>query len=217
MKIQSGRRKCGGLSASGGSLDWLRELRHRDLAAPDPGRSYREIPATGLLVRQRYGGHADEPRTEEAFSDYRPVEGLQVAHRATFTRDMSPPFERIVAEHLLRAHHAWAVLADNGYNGAWLRGLFGRQGGRLWHAARRRRRARSQAEARLRRWHRSKRALIETVFSMLADQFTVETTRARSLLGVKVRVAAKLLAFNVSIVLNQILGRPALAMKSLYM
>jgi hypothetical protein len=53
-------------------------------------------PATGLLVRQRYGGHADEPRTEEAFSDYRPVEGLQVAHRATFTREMSPPFERIV-------------------------------------------------------------------------------------------------------------------------
>lgn len=53
-------------------------------------------PATGLLVRQRYGGDADEPRTEEVFSDYRPVEGLQVAHRATFTRELSPPFERIV-------------------------------------------------------------------------------------------------------------------------
>ena len=53
-------------------------------------------PATGLLVRQRYGGDVDEPRTEETFSDYRPVEGLQVAHRATFTREMSPPFERIV-------------------------------------------------------------------------------------------------------------------------
>lgn len=53
-------------------------------------------PATGLLVRQRYGGDADEPRTEETFSDYRSVEGLQVAHHATLKREMSPPFERIV-------------------------------------------------------------------------------------------------------------------------
>jgi hypothetical protein len=53
-------------------------------------------PATGLLVRQRYGGTVDEPPTEETFSDYRLVEGLQVAHRATFTREMSPPFQRIV-------------------------------------------------------------------------------------------------------------------------
>ena len=53
-------------------------------------------PATGLLVRQRYGGDADEPRTEETFSDYRSVEGLQVAHHATLKREMSPPFERLV-------------------------------------------------------------------------------------------------------------------------
>jgi hypothetical protein len=53
-------------------------------------------PATGLLARQRYGGEGDEPVTEEIFSDYRPVQGLQVAHRATLRRDRTPPFERIV-------------------------------------------------------------------------------------------------------------------------
>ncbi len=59
--------------------------------------------------------------------------------------------------------------------------------------------------------------MVETVLSLLADQFTVETTRACSLLGLKTRVAAKLLSYNVSFFINQMLGRSALAMKSLYM
>jgi zinc protease len=53
-------------------------------------------PETGLLDRQRYGGPEGELVTEETFSDYRPVQGLQVAHRATVRRDRNPPFERIV-------------------------------------------------------------------------------------------------------------------------
>ncbi len=52
---------------------------------------------------------------------------------------------------------------------------------------------------------------------MLADQLTLETTRARTLLGLKVRMVAKLLAFNLSFVLNRMLGRPQLAIKSLHM
>ena len=67
-----------------------------------------------------------------------------------------------------------------------------------------------------RRWVRSKRALVETVFSMLADQFQAETTRARSLLGVQTRMVAKLLAFDLGVYLNRLLGRPSLAIKSLY-
>jgi predicted Zn-dependent peptidase/outer membrane lipoprotein-sorting protein len=53
-------------------------------------------PQTMLLASQRYGGHDGEPETEETFSDYRPVNGLQVAHRATLRRQKNPPFERIV-------------------------------------------------------------------------------------------------------------------------
>lgn len=67
-----------------------------------------------------------------------------------------------------------------------------------------------------RRWIRSKRSLVETVFAMLADQFNAETTRARSLLGVQTRMVAKLLAFDLGIYLNRVLGRPSLAIKSLY-
>jgi len=125
--------------------------------------------------------------------------------------------ERTVAEHLLSSKAGATVLADNGYSGFWLENLFGRRGGRLWFGERPSRLARSKAAARLRRFQRGKRALIETVFSMLSDQFTVETTRARSLLGLKTRVAAKLLSYNVSFFINEMLGRPALAMKSLYM
>lgn len=125
--------------------------------------------------------------------------------------------ERAVAEHLLSFRAGATVLADNGYSGPWLANLFGRQGGRLWFGQRPSQRPPSKAAARLRRFQRGKRALIETVFSMLADQFTVETTRARSLLGLKTRVAAKLLSYNVSFLINQMLGRPVLAMKSLYM
>lgn len=125
--------------------------------------------------------------------------------------------ERAVAEHLLSFRAGARVLADNGYSGPWLANLFGRRGGRLWFGQRASQPARSKAAARLRRFQRGKRALIETVFSMLADQFSVETTRSRSLLGLKTRVAAKLLSYNVSFLINQMLGRPALAMKSLYM
>src|SRR5690606_6199767 len=98
-----------------------------------------------------------------------------------------------------------------GYSGFWLANLFGRRGGRLWFAARPSKRAGSKQAARLRGFHRGKRALVETVFSMLADQFRLETTRARSLLGLKTRIAAKLLSYNVSFLVNQMLGRPALA------
>lgn len=53
-------------------------------------------PATGLLAYQRYGGVDGEPTTEETFSDYRTVQGLQVAHQASVRREGQPPVQRIV-------------------------------------------------------------------------------------------------------------------------
>ena len=58
---------------------------------------------------------------------------------------------------------------------------------------------------------------------MLADgdrrspEFTLETTRARSLWGLKARMAARLVAFNLSVFVNHQLGRDLLAVKSLYL
>lgn len=125
--------------------------------------------------------------------------------------------ERAVAAHLLSHFPGAVALGDNGYSGPWLSGLYGLRSGRLWYGSRPSKLPSSKEEARLRRFHRRKRALIETVFSMLADQFTVETTRAHSLLGLKTRLAAKLLAFDLSFVINRMLGRSALATKSLHM
>lgn len=125
--------------------------------------------------------------------------------------------ERAVAEHLLTVSVEQPCLADNGYSGSWLASLVGKHGGRLWFSRRPTAPVETKAQARLRRFQRGKRALIEAVFSMLADQFTLETTRARSLLGIKTRGAAKLLAYDLSFVVNHLLGRPALEMKSLYM
>jgi zinc protease len=68
-----------------------------DVELPSAGRVTLIFdPKTGLLDRQRYGGENGEPVTEETFTEYRPVQGLQVAHRATLRRDGNPPFERVV-------------------------------------------------------------------------------------------------------------------------
>lgn len=136
--------------------------------------------------------------------------------------------ERRVAEHLLAVEaacqaqqsaflsEARPVLADNGYCGDWLAGLFGRNGGALWHALQCSKKAASEGEAALRAWHRGLRARIESVFASLAGQFQIEETRARSVWGMMTRVVAKLLAYMLGFVANEALGRPATALKSLY-
>lgn len=52
------------------------------------------------------------------------------------------------------------------------------------------------------------RRRIETSFSQLADQFNAERTRAKSLVGLNVRLQTKILAFNICFLLNQMLGLP---------
>ena len=52
-------------------------------------------PVTNLLVLQRYGG-AGEPVTEERFSDYRTLDGVNVAHRVSMRREGQFPIERTV-------------------------------------------------------------------------------------------------------------------------
>ena len=53
-------------------------------------------PKSGLLLYQRYGGGAGEPDTEEIFADYRPVQGLQVAHRLSVRRQGQFPVQRTI-------------------------------------------------------------------------------------------------------------------------
>jgi len=136
--------------------------------------------------------------------------------------------ERDVAAHLLAVEAAFQaeqsalfsearpVLADNGYCGDWLAGLFGKHGGALWYALRTSKKATTPEEAALRARHRGLRARIESVFASLEDQFQIEVTRARSVWGVMTRVVAKLLAYMAGFVANEALRRPGTALKSLY-
>ena len=125
--------------------------------------------------------------------------------------------EEMLSERARSGHAGQAVLADNGYCGAAMAEAAGRRGHTLSASPKPSQKPASRAEALARRWLRAKRDLIETVFGVLADQFKIETTRARSLWGVGSRIAAKLLAFNLSIFFNRLLGRPDLAIKDLYL
>lgn len=125
--------------------------------------------------------------------------------------------ERTVARELLRPYGGHYILGDNGYSGDPMKIAAARAGYALWTSPRQGQRPKTRQEARWRRWLRGKRDLVETVFSMLADQFKMETTRALSLSGLKARLASKLLAFNMSLWLNHQLGRKLLSLKSLYL
>jgi len=125
--------------------------------------------------------------------------------------------ERTVARELLRPYDGHYILGDNGYSGEPMKIAAARAGYALWASPRQSQRPKSREQARWRRWLRSKRDLVETVFSMLADQFKLERTRALSLWGLKARLISKLLAFNLSLWLNHQLGRHLLSVKSLYL
>jgi hypothetical protein len=54
-------------------------------------------PATGLISKQTYvAGGAGRPLIEEVFSDYRQVDGVQIAYAATIRRGGQPVLERRV-------------------------------------------------------------------------------------------------------------------------
>jgi transposase len=124
--------------------------------------------------------------------------------------------ERDVARQMLDARAGTSVLADQGYSGRPMQQYAQETGIELVVTpARVHGGDRAPGAADRRSW-RAKRARIESVFAALSDQFGLSVTRARSTLGVSVRVVAKVLAYNVSLVLNHMLRRPDTAIKSLF-
>jgi hypothetical protein len=67
--------------------------------------------------------------------------------------------------------------------------------------------AKQQPPADIRRAIFKTRRRIETSFSQLADQFKAETARAKTLWGLQARLQTKILAYNLCFILNQMLGR----------
>jgi len=67
-----------------------------------------------------------------------------------------------------------------------------------------------------RRLHHGERQIIETVDGLLIQVFHLHSPKARSLWGLRARLAAKLLALNLGIKLNVFFGRKPLALATLF-
>ena len=99
------------------------------------------------------------------------------------------------------------VIGDKGYVGAdFADGLLQENGARL--VCLKRRNAKEQYPKGFRRKIFKIRRRVETTFSQLADQFKIETTRAKSYRGLLVRLNVKVLAYNLCFFINQLLGLP---------
>jgi hypothetical protein len=68
----------------------------------------------------------------------------------------------------------------------------------------------------LRRLHSSYRQVVETVNEHLSDDLGLNRIGARSIPGLLARIAAKLLAFDIGVWLNQLFGRPTFALATLF-
>lgn len=67
----------------------------------------------------------------------------------------------------------------------------------------------------LRRWHAGLRQIVETVHHLLLDTFSLDRERPHTLDGFRTRLIARGALHNFCILLNQKLGRPALAFADL--
>ena len=66
---------------------------------PAPLQQLHEAADTALIVRDRFFSPGAGPQgatIEETFSDYRDVQGLKVAFKATVSRDGTPLVERVL-------------------------------------------------------------------------------------------------------------------------
>ena len=68
----------------------------------------------------------------------------------------------------------------------------------------------------LRKQHHSRRQIVETVNGWMVETFHLDFHKARTLRGLKTRVAAKVCGVNLRIWLNRIFGRVGLAFTTLF-
>ena len=119
-------------------------------------------------------------RLHGLLTDHGAVVGLALTAANASEREVAG---EMLAERTSSGQAGHYVLTDNGYSGEPFHEAAKRAGRAVLVSLKPSQRPASKAAARGRRWLRGKRNLIETVFSMLADQFKLETTPARSLWG----------------------------------
>ena len=122
--------------------------------------------------------------------------------------------EREAVEGILDASWNLVVLGDKGFiDREWQADWQERRGHLILTPKRRNQKAQNPAE--LDRLLGRARKLLETVIDQLKEHLYLEKTRARTLLGLWVRVLAKLTAHTLGVVLNRSFGYDPLALKAL--
>ncbi len=115
--------------------------------------------------------------------------------------------ERPIGGFLVASDGHDAFLADKGYSSVERERYWRKEYGALV-AATPQESARRAWPERARRWAAGKRQLIEGVIAQSKDLFALERHRAKTLVGLLTRLAAKVVAYTVGQMLNAGLGRP---------
>jgi hypothetical protein len=101
------------------------------------------------------------------------------------------------------------ILADLGYDGAaWYQHWSADYGTQIITAP-------AKEHPKARKWFSSLRQVVETAFSSLCDSFGLPFPRAHTRWGLLTRIAAKLAAYNLGILINRTHGRPDFAFGTL--
>lgn len=110
----------------------------------------------------------------------------------------------------------WIYLTDRGFKGRWWEEHWQSAYKTLVLTPESYRGYREDETAKLRHLHSSSRQVIENVNEHLCDDLGLSRVGARTQKGLLARIAAKLVAFNISVGLNALFGRPTFAIASLF-
>jgi transposase len=103
----------------------------------------------------------------------------------------------------------WLILADLGYDGeAWYQHWAEDYGAQVITSP-------EKEHHKARKWFSSLRQVVETAFSSLCDSFGLQFPRAHTRWGLLTRIAAKLAAYNLGILINRTYSRPDFAFGTL--
>lgn len=120
----------------------------------------------------------------------------------------------ITEELLSKCSMGYTVIGDKGYLSNKVRTNLAEQYTISFHTPTRANMKQRESKAERKLLNRL-RQRIETTNGMLKDQFSLEKTRAKTLLGLTKRIFSKLTAMTFGILINRLFERPLLALKSL--
>jgi transposase len=122
---------------------------------------------------------------------------------------LEPPTDWVGPAQSCGAARHCPILADLGYDGeAWCQHWATDYGAQVITSP-------EKEQRKARQWFSSLRQVVETAFSSLCDSFGLQFPRAHTRWGLLTRIAGKLAAYNLGILINRTCGRPDFAFATL--